>query len=62
MKKQVPEIVEIYPDGIHGYIAGFLEKAGMKTQLASLEMPEHGLTEEVLSGTDVLVWWGHMAQ
>ena len=60
-EKQVPEIAEIYPDGIHGYIAGFLEKAGMKTRLASLEMPEHGLTEEVLSSTDVLVWWGHMA-
>ena len=60
-EKQVPEIAEIYPDGIHGYIAGFLEKAGMKTRLASLEMPEHGLTEEVLGSTDVLVWWGHMA-
>lgn len=60
-EKQVPEIAEIYPDGIHGYIARFLEKAGMKTRLASLDMPEHGLTEEALDGTDVLVWWGHMA-
>ncbi len=24
-------------------------------------MPECGLTEELLSGTDVLVWWGHAA-
>ncbi|MEY2847045.1 MAG: hypothetical protein RL076_2591, partial [Chloroflexota bacterium] len=23
--------------------------------------PEHGLSEAVLSQTDVLVWWGHMA-
>jgi trehalose utilization protein len=22
-------------------------------------MPEHGLTEEVLNDTDVLIWWGH---
>ena len=30
--------------------------------IATLEMPEHGLSEEVLSDTDVLLWWSHMAQ
>ena len=24
-------------------------------------MEEHGLTEDVLNNTDVLIWWGHMA-
>ena len=27
----------------------------------TLAEPEHGLTEEVLADTDVLVWWGHAA-
>lgn len=30
--------------------------------IATLEMPEHGLTEEVLADTDVLLWWSHLAQ
>ena len=28
---------------------------------ATLDEPEHGLTEEVLADTDVLTWWGHAA-
>jgi len=28
---------------------------------ATLDEPEHGLTQEVLDSTDVLTWWGHMA-
>ena len=38
-EKQVPEIAEIYPDGIHGYIAGFLEKAGMQHRRPCLVGP-----------------------
>ncbi|PQP90144.1 ThuA domain-containing protein [Paenibacillus sp. AR247] len=52
---------EIYPDGIHGTIAGFLGKAGLTVATATLDEPEHGLTDEVLAQTDVLVWWGHLA-
>lgn len=55
------EVRKIYPEGIHECIAGFLKEAGMDTRTATLAMPEHGLTEEVLKSTDVLVWWGHMA-
>lgn len=50
-----------YPDGIHEVIAGFLSERGFDTQTATLDEPEHGLTEEVLDGTDVLLWWGHAA-
>ncbi|MEG0767470.1 MAG: ThuA domain-containing protein, partial [Clostridia bacterium] len=28
---------------------------------ATLDEPEHGLTQAVLDETDVLLWWGHMA-
>lgn len=54
-------IRDIYPDGIHGAIAQFLQAAGIDARTATLEQPEHGLTQEVLDNTDVLLWWGHMA-
>ena len=38
-----------------------MEKAGYETYTATLDEPEHGLTEEVLNNTEVLVWWGHLA-
>ncbi|USK34480.1 ThuA domain-containing protein [Bacillus sp. F19] len=56
-----PKVAEIYPDGIHGAIANFLKENGMDAATATLDQPEHGLTEEVLSETDVLFWWGHLA-
>jgi len=54
-------IRDIYPDSIHGAIAQFLQAAGIDARTATLEQPEHGLTQEVLDNTDVLLWWGHMA-
>lgn len=56
-----PEIAKVYPQGIHGCIAGFLKEAGFETRTATLMQPENGLTQEVLDATDVLVWWGHTA-
>lgn len=54
-------VASIYPDGIHGAIANFLKEAGHDVTTATLDEPEHGLTEELLEKTDVLIWWGHMA-
>ena len=51
----------VYPDGIHAVIASFLREAGHDVKTATLDMPEHGLTAEVLEKTDVLIWWGHAA-
>ena len=51
----------MYPEGIHGQLAKFLAAAGFETTTATLDEPEHGLTDEVLANTDVLLWWGHMA-
>ncbi|MFC7393431.1 ThuA domain-containing protein [Scopulibacillus cellulosilyticus] len=56
-----PRVKEVYPNGIHGAIAGFLEKSGLDVTCATLDEPDHGLTEDVLNQTDVLVWWGHIA-
>ena len=33
----------------------------IKAGTVVLQDPEHGLTEERLAKTDVLVWWGHAA-
>jgi len=55
-------IGKVYPNGIHGAIIENLKKQGFaNVRGATLDMPEHGLTEEVLNETDVLFWWGHMA-
>lgn len=57
-------VARLYPDGMHGAIkAGIEENLGSKASVrtATLDEPEHGLTEEVLANTDVLTWWGHMS-
>lgn len=56
------EVRQIYPQGIHGCIADFLgADRNLFVRTATLAEPEHGLTEEVLSDTDVLIYWGHTA-
>jgi trehalose utilization protein len=61
-EKSDQQVSRIYPKGIHGAIAGFLsEGQNLETRTATLDEPEHGLSEAVLSATDVLVWWGHQA-
>jgi len=61
-EKKSPEIAAIYPEGIHGAIAAFLgAQPDIETKTATLDEPEHGLTDELLASTDVLIWWGHMA-
>ncbi len=52
----------IYPNGIHEAIAaGIAPRGDFEIRTATLDEPEHGLTEEILDSTDVLLWWGHMA-
>ncbi|MGF2615121.1 trehalose utilization protein ThuA [Rossellomorea vietnamensis] len=52
---------DLYPEGIHGAIASFLGEEPFNVKTATLDEDQHGLTEEVLSNTDVLLWWGHIA-
>jgi trehalose utilization protein len=61
-EKKDPRVSRIYPQGIHGAIARFLsENPDFEIRTATLDEPKHGLSDEVLSATDVLVWWGHLA-
>ena len=34
---------------------------GFDVRTATLDEPDHGLTDAVLADTDVLTWWGHVA-
>jgi trehalose utilization protein len=53
---------KIYPEGIHSAIAqGLHEYPGITARTATLDEPEHGLSDAVLAETDVLIWWGHAA-
>ena len=62
-EREYENIREIYPEGIHGCIASFLKKEKeFCVQTAVFDMPEHGLTEEVLEQTDVLIIWSHALQ
>ena len=53
-------IRKVYPKGIHGCIAEFLGKyEDLSVRTATFFDEEHGLTEEVLQNTDVLIIWSH---
>ncbi len=61
-EKTNPKVQAVYPEGIHTAIANALKKAGgLDVRTATLDEPDHGLTDEVLKSTDVMTWWGHMA-
>ncbi len=60
-EKTNPAVQKVYPDGMHNVIAKALREQGLDVRTATLDDPEHGLTQEVLDATDVLTWWGHMA-
>ncbi len=60
-EKQNEAIGKLYPEGIHGAIAKGIAAPDLAIRLAALDDPEHGLTDDVLNNTDVLLWWGHCA-
>lgn len=60
-EKEDEAVAKLYPDGLHGAIAAGLDGRGFAIRTATLDEPEHGLTQEVLDSTDVLIWWGHRA-
>jgi len=56
------KIARIYPRGMHAAIAEHLNaQKGIEARTATLDEPEHGLSDAVLAATDVLTWWGHVA-
>jgi len=54
------KVKAIYPDGIHMHLKNMLACDDFLIRTAYLEQDEeHGLSEELLNDTDVLIWWGH---
>lgn len=60
-ERNEPAVAAIYPNGIHGAIAAYMRDQGFAVRTATLDEPEHGLSEATLNETDVLIWWGHVA-
>ena len=55
---------KLYPQGMHAPIVDGLRRElgdAVSVRVATLEEPEHGLSEAVLAETDVITWWGHAA-
>lgn len=63
-ERREPSVKKIYPDGMHAPIVeGLRRELGndVTVRVATLDDPEHGLTDDVLADTDVMTWWGHAA-
>lgn len=60
-EQRFANVHEIYPDGMHEAIAGFLRQdQRFEVKTATPEDRDYGLSEELLNQTDVLIWWGHV--
>lgn len=55
------KVRDIYPAGIHGAIYKFLVEEGHEVVTGTLDEENHGLSDDLLNKTDVLIWWGHLA-
>src|SRR5436305_14223231 len=55
----------LYPEGMHAVWADAISRVlgdSVQIRVATFDQPEHGLTYEVWSETDVLSGWGHAAR
>ncbi len=59
--RENPEVVKQHPHGIQQTLKELFDGAGMHTTAVWQDDGDDGsmLTDEILNGTDVLVWWGH---
>jgi trehalose utilization protein len=61
-ERRNPKVAAIYPNGMHEAIAdGLRAEPRFSVRTATLDQPEHGLSNAILAATDVLIWWGHIA-
>jgi trehalose utilization protein len=58
-----PSQKEAYENFLGNEIAQYLQKqSGIEVKSVALDDPGQGLSDEVLDGCDVLIWWGHKRQ
>jgi trehalose utilization protein len=61
-EKTDEKVTRVSPRGIHAAIADHLNASpDLTARTATLDLPDHGLTQSALDDTDVLIWWGHKA-
>ena len=63
-EKHNATVKKLYPKGMHAEIKKAVKEHlgdAVTIKTATLDEPEHGLTDKVLANTDVLTWWGHGA-
>lgn len=60
LQEQEEAVKKVYPDGIRAVIGNALKNnPEIEVRLCHAQMPEFGLTDQVLEETDVLIWWAH---
>lgn len=59
-EKKRENVAKIYPKGIHAALAEGLASPDLNIRTATMDEPDHGLPDDVLKSTDVLIWWAHM--
>ena len=60
-EKELDSVKRLYPEGMHKKIGAEISADDLNIRYAALDDPEHGLSEEVVNSTDVLIWWAHCA-
>jgi len=61
-EKTNENVRKLYPEGMHVTLAKHLsQSADLQVRTATLDEPDHGLSDDVLKATDVMLWWGHGA-
>lgn len=61
-EKTKPYVGKLYPEGMHATIKAAIEEQlgqDVVVRTATLDEPDHGLSDEVLANTDVMTWWAH---
>lgn len=62
-EKKHEAVRALYPDGMHATLKSAIEEnlgaENVQVTLAALDDDEHGLPDDVMKSTDVMVWWGH---
>lgn len=63
-ERESDAVKAIYPDGMHRVVGNAMnEQLGdaVSIRFATLDEPDHGITDALLASTDVMTWWGHGA-
>lgn len=62
LKENAECIRKAYPEGLGKTLEKhFSRLENVTVRLVTLDMPNAGLSDELLENTDVLMWWGHIA-